>query len=34
MRNAHCRTWNIARKNKNVKNETQTLFDLENGEEH
>ena len=31
MRNAHCRTWNMARKMKNVKNETQTLFDLEYG---
>ena len=27
----HCRTWNMARKLKNVENETQTLFDLEYG---
>ena len=24
----HCRTWNMARKLKNVENETQTLFKL------
>ena len=29
MRNAHCRSGNMARKMKNVENETQTLFDLE-----
>ena len=28
MRNAHSRTWIMARKLKNVENETQTLFDL------
>ena len=32
MRNAHCRTWNMARNQKNVKNETHTLDDLEYGE--
>ena len=32
MINAHYRTWNMARKLKNVKNETQTLYDLEYGE--
>ena len=32
MRNAHCMIWNIAKKLKNVKNETKTLFDLEYGE--
>jgi hypothetical protein len=31
MRNTHCRTWNIARKLKNVENVTQTQFDLEYG---
>ena len=25
MRNAHCKTWNKARKLKNMKNQTQTL---------
>ena len=34
MRNAHCRTFNVARKLKHVENETQTLFDLEYGEKH
>ena len=29
MRNAHCRSGNMARKMKNVENETQTMFDLE-----
>ena len=28
MRNTHSRTWIMARKLKNVENETQTLFDL------
>ena len=28
MRNAHCSIWNMARKLKNVENETQTLFKL------
>ena len=32
MRNPHRRTWNMARKLKNVENETQTLFDLEYGD--
>ena len=32
MRNAHCRTWNMSRKLKNVENETQTLYNLEYGE--
>ena len=31
MKNAHCRTWNMTRKLKNVENETQTLFDMEYG---
>ena len=31
---AHCRTWNMARKLKNVENETQTLFDLVHEEKH
>jgi hypothetical protein len=30
----HCRTLNIARKLKNVENETQTLCHLEYGEKH
>ena len=34
MRNSHGSAWNMARKLKNVKNETQTLFDLEYGEKH
>ena len=34
MRNAHCRNWNMARKLKNVKNEKQTLFELEYGQKH
>ena len=34
MRHKHCMTWNMARKLKNVENETQTLFDLEYGEKH
>jgi hypothetical protein len=34
MRNAHCRTFNVARKLKHVENETQTLFNLEYGEKH
>ena len=29
MRNEHCRTWNMARKLKNVKNEAQILFNQE-----
>ena len=34
MRNAHCRTWNMARNLKNVTNETHTLEDLEYGEKN
>ena len=34
FRNLHCRTWNMARKLKNMGNEKQTLFDLEYGEKH
>ena len=34
MRNAQCRTWKMARKLKNVENETQTLYDLEYSEKH
>ena len=34
MRNAHCRTWNMARKLKNVEYRKQTLYDLEYGEKH
>ena len=32
MRNTHCRNWIVPRKQKNVLNETQTLYDLEYGE--
>jgi hypothetical protein len=32
MINAHYRTWNMARKLKNVENETQILYELEYGE--
>ena len=32
MRNAHCRTWNMARNNKTVEKEKCTLYDLEYGE--
>ena len=31
MRNAHCRTLNMARTLKNIENETQKLYDLEYG---
>ena len=31
MCQTHCRTWNMARKMKNVENETKTLFHLECG---
>jgi hypothetical protein len=31
MRNAQYRTWNMTRKQKNMKNDTQTNFDLEYG---
>jgi len=34
MRNAHFRTWNKVRKQKNVINETQTLFHLEYSKKH
>ena len=29
MKNAHCRTWNMARKLKNKKNETHKLQDID-----
>ena len=32
MRNAHCRTWNMARKLKIMENEKHTLEDLKNDE--
>ena len=32
MRNAHCRTWSLARKLKIMENEKHTLQDLEYGE--
>jgi hypothetical protein len=31
MRNTHFRNWIVARKLKNVENETQTLYELEYG---
>jgi hypothetical protein len=34
MINTHCKTWNMEKKLENVKNETQTMFDLEYGEKH
>ena len=34
MRIAQCSIWNMARKLKNLENETQTVFDLEYGEKH
>ena len=34
MRKTHCRNWIMASKLKNLKNETQTLYDLEHGEKH
>ena len=34
MRNAHCRTWNMARNLKKLKNETQTLYNLEYGKKY
>jgi hypothetical protein len=34
MRNAQNRTWNMARNQKNVKNETKTLLDMEYREKH
>jgi hypothetical protein len=29
MRNAHCKTWRMARKLKIMENDSQTVFDLE-----
>jgi hypothetical protein len=34
LRNTDCSTWILARKLKNVENETQTIYDLEYGEKH
>ena len=34
MQNTHGSTWIMARKLKNLENETQTLYDLENGKKH
>ena len=34
MRNTYSRTYNMTRKLKNVENNTQTIFDLENGRKH
>ena len=34
MSNVHCRTWIILRKQKNMENETQTVYDLEYGKQH
>ena len=34
MRHKHCRTWNMARKLKNMKNETIALHDMEYDEKH
>ena len=34
MRNEHCRTWKLARKLKNVGNETQIMYDLAYGKKH
>ena len=34
MRNTYSRTYNMTRKLKNVENDTQTIFDLENGRKH
>ena len=31
MKNIHCSTWIMARKLKNLENETQTLYDLDVG---
>jgi hypothetical protein len=33
-KNTHFRTWIMARKLKNVLNETQTVFDMKYGEKH
>jgi hypothetical protein len=34
MRIKHCRTWIVARKLKNVENDTNTLYDLKYGKKH
>ena len=34
MRNAHCRTWNMARKLKIRENEKYRLYDIKYGEEN
>ena len=34
MRNAHCRTWNMARKLKIMENERHTLQDMKYGKKH
>ena len=34
MRNEHCMTWNMARKLKNVENDTQTLYEQEYGKKN
>ena len=34
MRNAHCRTWNMARKLNITENEKYTFYDMKNGEEN
>jgi hypothetical protein len=34
MKNTHYRNWIVARKLKNLENETETLYDLEYGEKH
>ena len=34
MRNAHCRTWNMARNLKITENEKYTLYDVKYGEEN
>ena len=34
MRNAHYKTWNVAKKNEKRGKLTKTLFDLEHGKKH
>ena len=34
MRNTHCRSWIMVRKQQKVENETETQFDLEYCEKH
>jgi hypothetical protein len=34
MKNAHCETWNMARKLNNMESEIHTLLDLEYGEKN